>query len=47
VFGVRVICGSASKPAVGNRVVVTGVSSTYYERGSLWKALLMTEIDPM
>lgn len=45
--GVRVICGSASKPPVGSRVVVTGVSSTYYERGNLWKALLMTGIEPM
>jgi hypothetical protein len=41
-LGVRVICGSASKPSVGRQVLITAVSGTYYERGGLWKALLMT-----
>jgi hypothetical protein len=41
-LGVRVICGSIAKPAAGSFVVVTGVSSTYYERGHLWRALVAT-----
>jgi hypothetical protein len=40
--GVRVICGSLTKPSVGSFVVVTGVSSSYYERGHAWRALVVT-----
>lgn len=40
--GVRVICGSLTKPPVGSFVVVTGVSSSYYERGHAWRAIVVT-----
>ncbi|MGC8863312.1 MAG: hypothetical protein ACP5R5_11125, partial [Armatimonadota bacterium] len=40
--GVRVICGSFKKPALGSFVAVTGVSSTYYDRGRTWRALVVT-----
>lgn len=40
--GVRVICGTFPKPAVGSFVVVNGVSSSYYDRGHAWRALVVT-----
>ncbi|MDH7601858.1 MAG: glycoside hydrolase family 20 zincin-like fold domain-containing protein [Armatimonadota bacterium] len=40
--GVRVICGTFTKPAVGSFVVVTGVSSSYYDRGHAWRAIVVT-----
>ena len=48
--GVRVICpsywGGISNPApvvpaIGACVVVTGVSSTYFDRGSIWRAVVL------
>ena len=40
-IGVRVLCGSFSKPAVGHHVIVTAVSSTYFDRGNMFRALIM------
>jgi len=40
-IGVKVMCASMAKPAVGTRMVVTGVSSTYFDRGSLWRAVVL------
>ncbi|MGQ9454869.1 MAG: glycoside hydrolase family 20 zincin-like fold domain-containing protein [Armatimonadota bacterium] len=40
--GIRVVCGSLTKPPVGSFVVVTGVSSSYYERGHAWRAVVVT-----
>ncbi len=40
-IGVRVISGSFSKPNPGARVKVTGVSSVYFERGGLWRAIVL------
>lgn len=40
--GVRVICGSITKPSVGSWVMVTGPSSTYYERSHPWRAVVVT-----
>lgn len=45
--GVRVICGSLGPPAVGEWVSVTGVSSTYFDRGLLWRALVLPAADQM
>lgn len=39
--GVRVISGSFIKPSVGDKVAVTGVSSVYYERAGLWRAVVL------
>lgn len=38
-IGVRVLSGSLVKPALNARVAITGVSSTYYERGNIWRAI--------
>lgn len=38
--GIRVICGSITKPSVNTWVMVTGISSTYYDRGRTWRALV-------
>ena len=40
-IGVRVFCGSFSKPAVDQHVIVTAVSSTYSDRGNVFKALVV------
>ncbi len=40
-IGVKVFCGDSVKPAVGTRVALTCVSSTYYDRGQLWRALVL------
>lgn len=40
-FGVRVICGSIAKPVVGEMLVLTGISSSYYERGQTWRAIVL------
>lgn len=40
-LGVRVVCGSMGKPAVGQTAIVTGVSSSYQERGYTWRALVL------
>ena len=40
-IGVRVICGSLTRPDVSQRVVVTGISSTYFDRGSMFRALVL------
>ena len=40
-IGVRVIRGSMAKPVVGTRMMVTGVSSTCFERGALWRAVVL------
>ncbi len=39
--GVRILCGTMAKPSVNARVAVTGVSSTYFERGCLWRAIVL------
>jgi hypothetical protein len=43
IIGARVICGSLAKLMVGTCWLVTGVSSTYFERGSLWRAVVLPE----
>lgn len=43
--GVRVLCGAFPKPAVGQFAVVTAVSSTYFDRGSLFRALMLPAED--
>lgn len=43
--GVRVLCEGMSKPAVGQHVIVDAVSSTYFERGSLFRALALPSAD--
>lgn len=41
--GVRVICGDIAKPPVGQYVMVTGVSSSYYDRGLLFRAVVLPD----
>lgn len=40
--GIRVICGSITKPAMNSWVTVQGPSSTYYDRGRHWRAVVAT-----
>jgi len=40
--GIRVLCGSLTKPGIGSYVTVTGPSSTYYERSHAWRAIVAT-----
>lgn len=39
--GVRILCGTMGKPSLNARVAVTGVSSTHFERGCLWRAIVL------
>jgi len=39
--GVKVLCGCLQVPTLGSRVTLTAVSSTYYDRGNLWRALVL------
>ncbi|MCX8052987.1 MAG: C25 family cysteine peptidase, partial [Armatimonadetes bacterium] len=40
-LGVRVICPNIAKPSIGSRVSVAGISSTYFDRRCLWRAILL------
>lgn len=42
--GVRVICGSLDKPTVGDMLILTGTSSSYYERGQTWRAIVLSSV---
>jgi hypothetical protein len=43
--GVKVLSGSFTRPALGSRVTLTAISSSYYDRGQLWRALVMPTQD--
>ena len=40
-IGVRVISGSLTRPDVGRYVVVTAISSTYFDQGNTFRALIL------
>jgi hypothetical protein len=41
--GVRVICGNLPKPPIGTHLSITGVSSSYYDRGEIWRAIIIPD----
>lgn len=41
IIGVRVISPGTTPPAPGKYVILNAISSTYYDRGRLWRALIL------
>lgn len=40
-IGIKVLCPNSNPPAKGEFVVINAVSSTYFERNGLWRALVL------
>lgn len=39
--GVKVLCPGSTPPTTGQYVVIDAISSTYFDRGNLWRALVL------